>query len=209
MALFDDSDGSAARSQTVSHDASELPKIIISSKSDGPPSLTVSSQPQYRYTKEEQHPLTNRAETILPPKYKGDLTFDPLRIFEPSSLKIEVVNDKPATQNNPQQFTHLHSEEAQKDPANFLNLPERSMFGGGSSGGSSGLKGPDISAQKSLVDLFEPSRPRSSGENSIFIIIIASFAVLLGSLLKFLGRLFSPWMRGGQNHRRRVRFSRR
>lgn len=215
MGLFDDNDGSAVRNHSPQGElvSRELPKLVVSQGGEGVPSLAVSNKPQYRYTKEEtsQHPLADRSDAVLPPKYKGDHTFDPTtRVFEPSSSRNDPSHERPSN------LEHLHSanpifkpQESSKENSNLLQMPDRSMFGGGSSGGDSSLKGPDIQAQKSLSTLFEPSRAKSNNDGSLLVIIIASLAVFLAALLKFVAQIFWPWVNRVNLRRRRTRFNRR
>ena len=211
MAAFDDSDGSAVRNQGPSSEpvSRELPKLVVSHGNEGVPGLKVSPS-QYRYTKEEvgQHPLADRSDAVLPPKYKGDHTFDPTaRVFEPTFSKQE--ERLPPTEHQQNVNPALKPQEAAKENTSLLQMPERSLFGGGSSGGDSSLKGPELSPQKSLSSLFEPSRPRGSNDGSLFVIIIASLAVLLSAILKFIAQIFWPWVNRMNFRRRRFRFSRR
>jgi len=223
MGLFDDSDGSAVKSNLPSTErnlpntdvvSKELPKLVVGRGSEGVPSLKISTQPQYRYTKEEtgQHPLTDRADAVLPPKFKGDHTFDPTtRVFEPSSSRSEAANERLISNEHHQNVnSNFRPQESAKDNAFLLQMPERNLFGGGSSGGdSSSLKGLDLSQTKSLSSLFEASRPKGNSDGSFFVIIIASLAVILSAIVKFLGGLFWPWMNQLSARRRRLRLRRR
>lgn len=212
MGLFDNNDGSAVRNQAPQGEliTRELPKIVVSHGSQGVPGLAVSNKPQYRYTKEEtgQHPLADRSDAMLPPKYKGDHTFDPTtRVFEPSSVKNEALLDRPQLEN----LHHLNptprSQELAKDNSALLQMPDRSLFGGSSSGGDSSLKGPDLQIQKSFSTLFEPSPAKGNNDGSLFLIIIASLAVILSAILKFIAQIFWPWL-NRIHSRRRWRYSR-
>jgi hypothetical protein len=215
MGLFDNNDGSALRSHAPNSEVTtrDLPKLVVGHGNEGVPSLKISNPSQYRYTKEEtgQHPLADRSDAILPPKYKGDHTFDPTtRVFEPASIRNDITNDRVAFGEHQQNVNpNFKAPEAVKDNATNLQMPERSLFSGGSSGGDSSLKGPDLAIQKSFSSLFEPSRSKGNNDGSLFVIIIASLAVLLSSILKFIAQVFWPWVNRMNFRKRRVRFLRR
>jgi len=215
MSLFDDNEELVVRGRSPNGELviRELPKLVVTPTSGGIPIIKVSNQSQYRITKDEtgRHPLTDKSDAVLPPKYKGDHTFDPTnRVFEPTPVKLEMANERPISSESQQNVNpNLKPQELVKEGANQLQMPERSLFGGGSSGGNSSPKSSDTPGDKAPSSLFEPSGSSGNSEGSLFVIIIASLAVVLTAVLKFISHIFWPLISRARFRRRRFRFSRR
>ena len=205
MGIFDESDSSRPRLESAVLATDALPKLTFTSRDGEAPILKVSQNTQHRYLRDEitTHPFQDKADVMLPRKFKDDRTFDPVsRVFEPSSLRPE--EGASTTAGAPLQQTAQKPAESTKDAPLGPTAPERNLFGG-SSGDSGAGPSPELSIKRSSGPTIDPPRSRGSDENSLFAIIVGSLAAILAAFFKMIGRVLSPRSSAYRSRRYRSR----